>query len=223
MSSPSVPARIAVAVDAAIFTIVDDQLCLLLIQMKKTPYTGQWAMPGGRLDPKETAEAATMNILRTQTGVENVYLEQLKTFDAIDRDSLERVVSIASMALIASSQVSLHTTDKYSDVRWWPVKKLPALAYDHKQVAKEAVLRLKSKIQYSNIVYSLLEPAFTLSELQRVYEIILGTTLDKRNFRKRILSLDLIKPTGKKTSGGASRPAELYAFKQRKPEYIDMI
>ena len=211
-----------VAVDTAIFTIKNDQLCVLLIQMKKKPYTGLWAIPGGRIGQQETTIDASKRILKESTSVSNVYLEQLKTFDAIDRDPLERVISVASIALIADT-VQLKTVEKYADVKWWPVKKLPELAYDHKLIAKEALARLKGKIQYTNIVYSLLEEAFTLSELQRVYEIILDVTLDKRNFRKRVLGLDMIVPVGEKKLAGASRPAELYKFKHRKLEYVEMI
>jgi len=211
-----------VAVDTAIFTIQQDELCVLLIQMKKPPFDGSWALPGGRVDPTETTERAVKNILHSQTGVSDIYLEQLKTFDALGRDPLERVISVAFFAMIATD-VTLKTTDKYADVKWWPVKKLPKLAYDHKLIAKEALERLKGKIQYTNIVFSLLEEMFTLSELQRVYEIILDTPIDKRNFRKRILALDLIIPTGKKRGGEANRPAELYMFKHRKLEYMEIM
>jgi 8-oxo-dGTP diphosphatase len=214
--------KIAVAVDTVIFTIKDDALCVLLIQMKKKPYEGLWAFPGGRVENTETTEQTAIRILKTQTGVSHVYLEQLKTFDAMERDQLERVISVAFFALIGDD-VELKTTDKYADVKWWPVKKLPELAYDHKQISKEAIARLKGKIQYTNIVYSLLEQEFTLTELQHVYEIILDQTLDKRNFRKRVLSLDLIEPVGKKKLSGASRPAELYKFKHRKLEYVEMM
>lgn len=221
MSTP-LSQKIAVAVDTVIFTIKNDELCVLLIQMKKKPYTGLWAFPGGRVEATETTEQTATRILKEQTGVSNVYLEQLKTFDAIERDQLERVISVAFFALIGDD-VQLATTDKYSDVKWWPVKKLPELAYDHKQISKEAISRLKGKIQYTNIVYSLLEQEFTLTELQHVYEMILDQTLDKRNFRKRVLSLDLISPVGRKKLGGANRPAELFKFKHRKLEYVEMM
>ncbi|OGL69888.1 hypothetical protein A3C09_01185 [Candidatus Uhrbacteria bacterium RIFCSPHIGHO2_02_FULL_47_44] len=214
---------IIVAVDTVIFTVKDGELCALLIQMKKSPYTGLWAFPGGRVENTETTEETAVRILKEQTGVSNVYLEQLKTFDSIERDQLERVISVASFALISSSEVELKTTDKYQDVKWWPVKKLPELAYDHKHIAKEAITRLKSRLQYTNIAWSLLSEEFTLTDLQRVYEIILDTTVDKRNFRKRILALDLIVPIGKKRGGEANRPAELYKFKHKKLEYVEIM
>ena len=181
-----------------------------------------WAFPGGRVEHNETTEHTALRILKEQTGVSSVYLEQLKTFDEIERDQLERVISVASFALIGNDVV-LKTTEKYQDVKWWPVKKLPTLAYDHKLIAKEAVARLKAKIQYTNVVYSLLEAEFTLSELQRIYEIILDEPIDKRNFRKRLLGLGMLVPLTKKKYTGASRPAELFKFKQRKLEYVEMI
>lgn len=219
---PSSQQKIIVAVDTAIFTIKNGELCVLLIQMKKRPYTNLWALPGGRVENTETTEETALRILKEQTGLSNVYLEQLKTFDEIERDQLERVISVAFFALIGNA-VPLKTTEKYADVRWWPVRKLPELAYDHKQISKEAIARLKGKIQYTNIVYSLLEQEFTLTELQHVYEMILDQKLDKRNFRKRLLSLDLISPVGKKKTGGANRPAELFKFKNRKLQYVEMM
>jgi 8-oxo-dGTP diphosphatase len=215
--------NIKVAVDASIFRIKDGNLCVLLIQMKKRPFEGMWAIPGGLLKNDETSLKAATRILSTQTGVSDVFLEQLMTFDNIDRDPSGRVVSVAYYALLPDQEVELHTTDKYADVGWWTVKKLPSLAYDHKQLIKEARERIAGKIQYTNIVWSLLPKSFTLTELQQVYEIILDKTLDKRNFRKRINALELIKPTGKKRVGMAHRPAELYQFKHRKLEYVQIM
>ena len=221
ISSPS--QKIVVAVDTVIFTVKDGELCVLLVQMKKKPYTHLWAFPGGRVENDETTEQTSLRMLKMQTNISNVYLEQLKTFDAIDRDQLVRVISVASFALIDEEDVALKSTDKYLDIKWWPIKKLPELAYDHKQIAKDAIVRLKSKLQYTNIAWSLLPDRFTLTDLQQIYEIILDTKMDKRNFRKRVLALDLIIPTGTKRGGTANRPAELYKFKNRKLEYVEII
>jgi len=213
---------IKLAVDAVIFSIKDGSLQVLLIQMKKSPFTGDWAIPGGLIDDAETTLKAAERILQTQTGVSDVYLEQLMTFDDVQRDPAGRVVSVAYVALLPNTDAKLETTEKYSDVRWWPVKKLPALAYDHKHILKLAIDRLTAKIQYTNIAWSLLPSEFTLSELQTVYEIILDKPLDKRNFRKRIAALDLIKPSGKKREGGAFRPAELYQFKEKTLKFVEI-
>jgi len=215
--------NIKVAVDAVIFTIEDDTLQVLLIQMKKSPFEGMWAVPGGLLEEEETSDSAAGRILRTQTGVTEVFLEQLKTFDAIDRDPAGRVVSVSYYALISGEGVKLQTTDKYADVKWWPVNKLPKLAYDHRQIIHEATERLAGKIQYTNIAWSLLPKEFTLTELQRVYEVIMEREIDKRNFRKRIDELHLIKTTGKKRYGMAHRPAALYTFRNRELEYVEVV
>lgn len=219
----SSPQNIKVAVDAAIFRVKDGALNVLLIQMKKPPFTRMWAMPGGLVEEDETTLAGATRILKTQTGVSDVFLEQLATFDAPSRDPAGRVMSVAHYALLPDQEVPLKTTAKYTDVGWWPVKKLPTLAYDHKQIVQEAVNRLAAKIQYTNIVWSLLPREFTLTDLQRVYEILLDKRLDKRNFRKRIEGLNLIAPTGKKRIGGAHRPAALYRFKQRRLEYVQVM
>lgn len=215
--------NIKVAVDAAIFCVKDSTLNVLLIQMKKIPFEKIWALPGGLLEEYETTLTAATRILKTQTGVTDVFLEQLATFDEVNRDPAGRVVSVAYYALLPDQEIQLKTTDKYTDVRWWPVKKLPPLAYDHKKLIKEATDRIAGKIQYTNIVWSLLPKEFTLTQLQQVYEIILDKTLDKRNFRKRIEDLDLIKPTGKSRTGMAHRPAALYQFKHRRLEYVQIL
>lgn len=215
--------NIKIAVDTAIVTIKKGALHVLLIQMKKAPFEGTWALPGGLLQEEETTTTAASRILKTQTGVTDVFLEQLATFDDVERDPAGRVVSVAYYALLPDQEIQLKTTHKYADVRWWPVKKLPPLAYDHKKLVKEAMNRITSKIQYTNIVWSLLPREFTLTELQQVYEIILGKTLDKRNFRKRIEDLELIKPSGKMRTGMAHRPAALYQFKHCKIEYVQVM
>ena len=214
--------RIPVAADAAIFTIRKDELCILLIQMKKDPFKDQWALPGGLLEGNETSKEAVERILRDQTGVTDAYLEQLMTFDDPTRDPLGRVVSIAYFALVPFEKITLKTTEKYGDIRWWPIKKLPTLAYDHASITKVAVDRLRAKLEYANVAWSLLPHEFPLRLLQQTYEVILGKPLDKRNFLKKVLMLGLLEPTGKK-EGGAHRPAMLYRFKRRKAGVISLL
>ncbi len=211
------------ATDIVIFTIHDGQLKVLLIKMTRAPYTGKWAIPGGLIAPDESADQAALRHLQAKTNVKDIYLEQLYTFGRIDRDPRGRVVSVAYFALIPSINVHLKTTADYAGIDWFPVKKLPPLAYDHSEIIACAIERLKSKLAYSTISYGLLPKEFTLSELQSVYEVILARTLDKRNFRKKILSLGLIRPTGKKRRGPANRPAELFIFKKRIPEFVDIL
>ena len=215
--------KLEVAVDSVIFTIENDELNVLLIQMHKDPFKGSWAVPGGLIEQTETTKDAALRILEKQTSVKNVYLEQLGTFDDPERDPLGRVISVAYFALVNNEDTLLHKTDKYADVRWWSVKKLPKLAYDHKQILKTAVERLQAKLEYTNVVWSLLPKEFALTDLQRVYEVILQEPIDKRNFRKKILSLKLIEKTGKKRAGEANRPAELYRFKKRSLQFVDIL
>lgn len=212
-----------IATDIVIFTVQDEKLQVLLIKMKKKPFTDYWAAPGGLVKPIEAVDASARRILLEKTGVKDVYLEQLHAFGRVDRDPFGRVVSVAYFALIPNAGLKLKTTKDYAEVTWFPVKKLPKLAYDHAEIIDYAINRLKDKLEHSNIVYSLLPQEFTLSELQRIYEIILGKKIDKRNFRKKFFSLRLVKNSGKKRRGEANRPAELYSFIKRSPQVVKIL
>jgi len=215
--------HVKIAVDNCIFTVLEDRLHLLLIQMTKVPYTGMWALPGGLIQDEESLDDAAVRILYEETGVADVYLEQLYTFGQPDRDPAGRVVSVAYFALIHTTGIALRTQPKYADVRWWPCATLPPLAYDHDAVATYARQRLEWKLAYTNVVWSLLPRRFALTELQKVYEAVLGRPLDKRNFRKKILALGLVEPVGETAMRGAHRPAMLYCFTSREPKLIDML
>lgn len=212
-----------IATDVAIFTIHNDSLHVLLIHMKKKPFTGMWALPGGLIRPHESVDDGAKRHLSLKTGVKNVYLEQLYTFGEVHRDPFGRVVSVAYMALIPSQNIKLKTTKEYAEVKWFLIRKLPKLAYDHSEVITYALSRIRAKLEYTNVAYSLLPKEFTLSDLQRIYEIILNKKIDKRNFRKKILSLNLIKRLRKKTSGSTGRPAQFYQFRTRAPQIVDII
>ncbi len=216
-------AHAVIAADVGIFTIQGHTLRVLLIKMKKAPFTGMWAMPGGLVKGEESADAAARRHLFEKTGVRNVYLEQLAAFGEVDRDPFGRVVCVAYMALIASDGLHLSTTSEYDSVQWFDALKSPKLAYDHAKILKTAITRLRAKLQYTNIVYSLLPKKFTLPQLQEVYEIILGATLDRRNFRKKILSLGIIRKTEKKQEGRKNRPAGLYTFVHRSPQFVEIM
>ena len=212
-----------IATDVVIFTIQDGQLKVLLIQMKKVPFTGQWAIPGGLVKPDESVDNSARRQLVSKTGVSDIYLEQLYTFGEVNRDPFGRVVSVAYFALIPYGGFRLKTTKEYEGVDWFGIKMLPGLAYDHAEIISSAVERLKSKLAYTNIVYSLLPNEFALGELQQLYEIILDKKFDRRNFRRKILSLNLLKKLGKKRGGDANRPAELYSFVKRKPAWVQVL
>ncbi len=217
---PRIP---VVAVDVAVFTVLGGELKVLLVRVKKRPYTGMWALPGGIICSDESLEEAAYRELAEKTGLKSVYLEQLFTFGDVNRDKTRRAISTVYFALVNAEGLRLKTTEKYAGMEWFSVKKLLRLAYDHANVVRYAVKRLRWKLEYTNVAWSLLPRVFTLTELQTAYESILGKKLDKRNFRKKILSLKLLTATGKMKRLGAHRPAELYRFKTRKPVIVKVL
>jgi 8-oxo-dGTP diphosphatase len=207
----------AVAVDTVLFCIDQKKLKVLLIKINQGPYAGKWALPGGLVQLNETLDEAAKRVLFQKTNIGDIHLEQLYSFGDLTRDSRGRIVSVAYFALVPDSQTySLKTMDYYDQISWKEIDLLPALAFDHKKIIEYALERLQSKLEYTNIVYSLLPKQFTLTQLQFVYEIITGQPVDKRNFRKKIIGLNLVKSTGKVQKYEAHRPAELYQFTQRK-------
>jgi 8-oxo-dGTP diphosphatase len=214
----------AVAVDVALLTVRAGALHVLLVQVRGEPFAGWWALPGGRVRDDESLDAAAARELEAQTAVGDVYLEQLYSFGNPQRDPHDRVVSVAYVGLLADpARVSARgATGKYAAVAWQPVARLPPLAYDHAAVVRLAVSRLRAKLQYTNLAYTLLPSSFTLGELQERYEAILGRRLDRRNFRRKVLSLGLLRPLGRMRRG-AHRPAALYAFRSRRPMSVSVV
>jgi 8-oxo-dGTP diphosphatase len=204
----------AVTVDIVIFTIRDGKLQLLLIRRAGEPYRGKWALPGGFVEMEEDLEQAARRELEEETGVSAAYLEQLYTFGRPGRDPRERVITVAYYALIPSERLELHAASDAEAAGWFALDELPDLAFDHDEIFTMAHQRLVSKLDYSTIAFQLLGEVFTLTELQRVYEIILQESLDKRNFRKWIISLGAIEETGEDKRDGAHRPAKLYSLTQ---------
>ena len=213
--------RLSVAVDIVLFTIHMGALNLLLIRRAADPYQGAWALPGGFVGLDENLEEAAVRELEEETGIRDVYLEQLYTFGCPDRDPRSRVISVAYYALAPLGRCRLHAASDADDARWFGCGRLPSLAFDHRRIVRAAKQRLAAKLEYSTIAFQFMPEQFTLSELQRVHEIILGRPLDKRNFRRRILSLNLLCDTGDSTSKGAARPARLYA--RREPDRVEII
>lgn len=204
----------AVTVDIVIFTIRDAQLKLLLIRRAGEPFKGAWALPGGFIHLDESLEESARRELREETGVSGVYLEQLYSFGAPQRDPRERVITVAYYALIPSDKLQLRAATDAEAVGWFGMDELPALAFDHTDIIVMAHQRLVAKLDYSTLAFQFLGRDFTLSELQSVYEIILREALDKRNFRKWALALDQIEETGRERRDGAHRPAKLYRLKE---------
>lgn len=218
---PAAPPHPWVAVDVVIFTVQDGCLRTLLVKIKHGPCTGRWAFPGGRVGRGESLEAAARRELAEKTALGDVYLEQLFSFGDPARNPRVHVVSTAYFALVANPPTASDPGAKYAEAAWFDVTALPALAYDHDHMARVALERLRAKIEYTNVVYSLLREEFTLGELQRIYEIIRGCSLDRRNFRKRILQSELLRPLAK-LRRGAHRPAKLYAFRSRRLQRIEL-
>ncbi|MDB5080218.1 MAG: hydrolase [Chloroflexi bacterium] len=182
---PSNYERPSVTVDIVILTVSDQDLKVLLVKRNVPPYQGLWAVPGGFVGMQESLDKAARRELLEETGVANVYLEQLYTFGEPGRDPRTRVITVAYFALVEASQVkTLRAGSDAGEVAWWSIYKLPELAFDHGQILDYTLQRLRGKLGYSNIAFQLLPEKFTLTELQRVYEVILGEKLDKRNFRK---------------------------------------
>jgi 8-oxo-dGTP diphosphatase len=211
-----------VAVDVVIFTIADGELQALLVEVKSGPFAGRWAFPGGLVPLGEAPDATAKRELSSQTGIDDVYLEQLRTFGDPKRDPHAHVVSVAYFALVAGKGVGQPGNPKYRRMQWRPVRDLPSLAYDHNLLGRCALQRLRSKLAYTNIVYSLLPRELTLGELQEIYEIIIGRPLDRRNFRKKILALGLLRPLRRRRRG-RHRPAQLYSFTRREPMNVEML
>jgi 8-oxo-dGTP diphosphatase len=209
-----------VAVVVVILTVVDDDLRVLLIRRSAEPFRDYWALPGGLLGEGESLDAAAARKLVDETGVRDVYLEQLYTFGELSRgDGARRGVAVAYFALVQHEQVRLRRSETWQPA-WHSAYNLPRLAFDNNAVVDYATRRLRSKLEYTNVAYSLLPRQFTLSELQQVYEAILDREMDKRNFRRRMLSLGVIKPAGGTRMEGAHRPAQLYTFTKREPVIV---
>lgn len=210
-----------VTVDIVIFTIKDHDLKILLVKRKYEPFKGYWALPGGFVRTKEPLENAAMRELHEETNVEDVYLEQLYSFGEVTRDPRGRVITVSYFALINSEHLDLKARTDVEDVNWFSMYNLPKeLAFDHKKILNYALTRLRNKLDYTTATFQLLPKRFTLTELQKVYEIILNKSVDKRNFRKKIKSLNLLIETKETKMDGTHRPARLYLLKKNAPFII---
>jgi len=211
--------RAALTVDCVVFGIDDHELKVLLIQRGLEPFKGRWALPGGFVRVEETLEDAALRELREETGLKQAFLEQLYTFGEVRRDPRERVVSVAYYALVKMALEETRAATDAADARWFPVSKIPPLAFDHREIVDAALQRLRGKLSYQPIGFELLPPKFTLPQLQFLYETVLGLPLDKRNFRKKILGFDLLIPL-KETQASGRRPAALYRFDKARYERL---
>ncbi len=205
--------RPSVTVDVALFAYLDNDLQVLLVRRKKWPYQDYWAIPGGFIALDESLEQSALRELNEETSVGHVYLEQLYTFGEPDRDPRTRVISVAYLALAGAGEArDVRAGDDAAEVRWWSTVNLPSLAFDHDRILRFAYGRLRWKLETTALGYLLLPETFTLSELQALYEVVLGERLDKRNFRRKKLAAGVLEETGEYRNGSLRRPARLYRF-----------
>jgi 8-oxo-dGTP diphosphatase len=208
--------RGALTVDCVVFGLDDNELKVMLIQRALAPFEGKWALPGGFVRIDETLDEAARRELEEETGLRNVFLEQLYTFGAIRRDPRERVVSVAYYALVNLRDHPVQAATDARDAGWFGVHDVPSLAFDHADILHIALDRLRGKLRYQPVGFELLPKKFTLSELQHLYELVLERDLDKRNFRKRVLAMDLLLETDEVQQDVSHRAARLYRFDERK-------
>jgi 8-oxo-dGTP diphosphatase len=199
----------AVAADVAIFAVVNDGLNLLLIERAAEPFSGSWALPGGFLQESEDLDACARRELREETGVDAEVLMHFANFSAPDRDPRERVISVAYLALLPHENLKLIAKTDAAQARWFEVESLPPLAFDHDVIVRDALESLRRQLSDLTLLFALLPKEFTLTELQRAYEAVIGAPTEKRNFRKTALASGRLAETDR-FSGGAHRPARLY-------------
>lgn len=200
----------AVTTDCVIFGFDGTDLNILLIERGIEPYKGRWAFPGGFLNPEECAEEGALRELKEETGLEKAYIEQFHIYSNPRRDPRERVITIAYLALVRIQNVN--GGDDAADARWFPVGKVPQLAFDHDMILRDAMTRLRERIHFHPIGYDLLPEKFTLRELQSLYEAILGIRFDRRNFSKKMMHLGLLTPVDETVWPTPRREAKLYTF-----------
>lgn len=209
-------ARPALTVDIVVFALDKEDLQVMLIERDLKPFEGQWALPGGFVRIEETLEEAARRELEEETGLKDIYLEQLYTFGEVKRDPRDRVVTVAYYALVNLEGHDVHASTDARNAAWFPVNDLPELAFDHTEILEMAHERLRGKVQYQPIGFELLPEKFTLRQLQHLYEVVLDRELDKRNFRKKVLAMEIVKETKEIEKDVAHRAAKLYRFDKRK-------
>lgn len=210
---------IKVAVDAIVFGYSkQDGVSVLLIQRKYEPFKNSWAIPGGFVLEDESLEEAVKRELMEETGISVNYLEQLYTFGEPKRDPRQRIIAVAYFGLVKASQYQeLKASTDAENAKWFSIKKLPALAFDHKQILQVAIERLRAKVRYQPVGFELLDKKFPFSDLEKLYTALLDKEINRRNFSKKILSFDFLEETGELSKPeGKGRPSKMYQFNQKR-------
>jgi len=213
--------RPAVTVDCVLFGLDEEDLKVLLIQRDLEPFAGRWALPGGFVHIGESPEESARRELKDETGVKNVFLEQLYTFGHPDRDPREHIISIAYYALVNLNDHEILAATDAREAAWFEIDDIPNLAFDHDLILKTAYERLSGKVRYQPIGFELLPNKFTLRQLQKLYEKVLDRSIDKRNFRKKILGMGILEELDEVETDVSHRAARLYRF--NKSKYNDML
>lgn len=208
--------RPAVTTDCVIFGFDNGELKVLLIERGIEPFKGRWALPGGFLQMDENTDQCARRELFEETGIENLFIEQLYTFSDVDRDPRGRVVTVSYYALVKLSDYKLQAGDDAKNAQWFPISKVPALAFDHDRILRVALNRLRAKIRYQPIGFELLPERFTMPELQNLYESVLEMQLDRRNFRRKILDTGLLIDHNESVKGLPHKGAKYFSFNKNK-------
>jgi len=212
----------SVTVDIVIFTIQQKELKVLLVKRGIKPFENFWALPGGFTKMQESLDEAAKRELLEETGVKDLYLEQLYTFGEPKRDPRGRVITVTYLALIESDNINLKPSTDVLEAKWFSINELPKLAFDHDKILSYALKRLKWKFEYTSVAFSLLPKDFSIGQLQRLYEIVFNKKFDKRNFNKKIHSLNILKE-GTIQKDVSYRPPKLYSLKKNIPQIIEII
>lgn len=214
--------KIKLAVDAIVFGYRKNELNVLLIQQGYGQTAGQWALPGGFVQDGEALTEAVQRELLEETSVSVQYLEQLYTFgDQLDRDPRGRVVTVAYFGIVNPTGMEIAAGTDAKEANWFPISEIPDLAYDHKDILAIALKRLQAKLNYQPIGFDLLDDKFPFSDLENLYRTILDKDIDRRNFRKKILSFGILEETNEKRKIGNGRPAALFKFNKEKYKQLE--
>src|SRR5688572_10395250 len=205
----------ALSIDCIMFGFKKSELEILLVQHGEGISKGKWALPGGWIKYNEGMDEAATRILRDLTGISNVYLEQLEAFGNVDRYPTKRVITIAYYALIKHEDYTLHAGFTAADAKWFKISNVPALLYDHNKILQQGLNYLKHKVRHEPIGFNLLPKKFTLLQLQELYEALLNQKLDKPNFRRKLMRMNLLVPCKEKQTDVSHRAASLYRFDKK--------